>query len=81
MTYILIPYIFISVRGSRARAVRPGEGAHHDSASVFETLKTVVWPLALQGTSIGLTLEFLLAVADIATAVPPATSTASALPI
>lgn len=65
LTYVTIPYVFISAYTSLERVPHSVLEASGDlGASSLRRFTTVIWPLARQGAAIGFTLAFVLAVGD-----------------
>jgi spermidine/putrescine transport system permease protein len=65
LSYVAIPYVFVSSYTALERVPQSLIEASHDSgANSFRTFANVVWPLSKQGLAIGFSLAFLLAVGD-----------------
>ncbi|MEO3427461.1 ABC transporter permease subunit [Pelagibius sp. CAU 1746] len=65
LTYMAIPYVFISAYTALERVPNSLlEASYDNGATPFRTLLHVVWPLSKQGVAIGFCLAFLLAVGD-----------------
>jgi len=68
LTYVAIPYVFITAYTALERIPRSLIEASHDcGANGLRTLRHVIWPLSRQGVAIGFALAFLIAVADYVT--------------
>ncbi len=65
LTYVTVPYVFISSYTSLERVPHSVVEAASDlGASGFRRFTSVIWPLARQGVAVGFTLAFVLAVGD-----------------
>lgn len=65
LTYVTIPYVFISAYTSLERVPHSVlEAAGDLGAPNRRRFSTIIWPLARQGVAIGFTLAFVLAVGD-----------------
>ncbi|MFO1055535.1 MAG: ABC transporter permease subunit [Dongiaceae bacterium] len=68
LTYVCIPFVFVTSYTALERIPRSLIEASYDSgASPWRTFRNVVWPLSRPGAAIGFALAFLVAVGDYVT--------------
>ncbi|MDX6621144.1 MAG: spermidine/putrescine transport system permease protein potB [Gaiellales bacterium] len=65
LTYVAIPYVFVTAYTALER-IPPAliEASHDAGASGYRTFRHIVWPLSKQGAAIGFGMAFLIATGD-----------------
>jgi spermidine/putrescine transport system permease protein len=65
LTYVAIPYVFVTSYTALER-IPPAliEASHDAGASGYQTFRHIVWPLSKQGAAIGFGMAFLIATGD-----------------